>query len=106
MNLETWMGKTHKIRIRGGEPSKLRLSTPYYLQKKISIDSSRRSTSTSARKVQRERCSHVDTTKGINHNGHEGPQRNAGFPLWPFVSFVVSDFLGQKLNRNTPTPNG
>jgi selenocysteine lyase/cysteine desulfurase len=34
MNLETWMWKTHKIRIRGGEPSKLRLSTPYYLQKK------------------------------------------------------------------------
>ena len=28
------MWKTHKIRIRGGEPSKLRLSTPYYLQKK------------------------------------------------------------------------
>jgi isopenicillin-N epimerase len=34
MDLETWMWKTHKIRIRGGEPSKLRLSTPYYLQKK------------------------------------------------------------------------
>jgi isopenicillin-N epimerase len=31
---ETWMWKTHKIRIRGGEPSKLRRSTPYYLQKK------------------------------------------------------------------------
>ena len=28
------MWKTKKIRIRGGEPSKLRLSTPYYLQKK------------------------------------------------------------------------
>ena len=28
------MWKAHKIRIRGGEPSKLRLSTPYYLQKK------------------------------------------------------------------------
>ena len=26
-------GQTQKIRIRGGEPSKLRLSTPYYLQK-------------------------------------------------------------------------
>jgi isopenicillin-N epimerase len=26
--------KTKKIRIRGGEPSKLRLSTPYYLQEK------------------------------------------------------------------------
>ncbi len=33
MELETWMWKTHKIRIRGGEPSKLRLSTPYYLSK-------------------------------------------------------------------------
>ena len=28
------MWSTHKIRIRGGEPSKLRLSAPYYLQKK------------------------------------------------------------------------
>ena len=34
MALEKWMWKTQKIRIRGGEPSKLRLSTPYYLQKK------------------------------------------------------------------------
>jgi isopenicillin-N epimerase len=34
MDMEDWMWKTHKIRIRGGEPSKLRLSTPYYLQKK------------------------------------------------------------------------
>jgi selenocysteine lyase/cysteine desulfurase len=34
MDLEKWMWTTHKIRIRGGEPSKLRLSTPYYLQKK------------------------------------------------------------------------
>jgi isopenicillin-N epimerase len=34
MDLENWMWKTHKIRIRGGDPSKLRLSTPYYLQKK------------------------------------------------------------------------
>ena len=34
MELENWMWSTHKIRIRGGEPSKLRLSTPYYLQKK------------------------------------------------------------------------
>jgi isopenicillin-N epimerase len=34
MDLENWMWKTYKIRIRGGEPSKLRLSTPYYLQKK------------------------------------------------------------------------
>jgi len=34
MELENWMWKTHKIRIRGGEPHKLRLSTPYYLQKR------------------------------------------------------------------------
>ncbi len=34
MDLELWMWKTKKIRIRGGEPSKLRLSTPYYLLKK------------------------------------------------------------------------
>jgi selenocysteine lyase/cysteine desulfurase len=34
MDLENWMWKTHKIRIRGGEPHKLRLSTPYYMQKK------------------------------------------------------------------------
>ncbi len=32
--LETWMWQNHKIRIRGGEPSRLRLSTPYYLQKR------------------------------------------------------------------------
>jgi isopenicillin-N epimerase len=31
MELERWMWQKHKIRIRGGEPSKLRLSTPYYL---------------------------------------------------------------------------
>ena len=29
--IETWMWKTKKIRIRGGGPSKIRLSTPYYL---------------------------------------------------------------------------
>jgi len=34
MDLENWMWKQHKIRIRGGEPSKLRLSTPYYLSQK------------------------------------------------------------------------
>jgi isopenicillin-N epimerase len=34
MALENWMWKTQKIRIRGGEPSKLRLSTSYYLRKK------------------------------------------------------------------------
>ncbi|MGD0929028.1 MAG: aminotransferase class V-fold PLP-dependent enzyme [Candidatus Korobacteraceae bacterium] len=34
MKLEDWMWKTKKIRIRGGDPSKLRLSTPYYLRKK------------------------------------------------------------------------
>jgi isopenicillin-N epimerase len=32
--LETWMWQQHKIRIRGGDPSRLRLSTPYYLQRK------------------------------------------------------------------------
>jgi selenocysteine lyase/cysteine desulfurase len=34
MELENWMWSTYKIRIRGGEPHKLRLSTPYYIQKK------------------------------------------------------------------------
>src|SRR6266567_7292486 len=34
MDLERWLWSAHKIRIRGGEPSKLRLSTPYYLQRK------------------------------------------------------------------------
>jgi selenocysteine lyase/cysteine desulfurase len=33
-DLENWLWKTYKIRIRGGDPNKLRLSTPYYLQKK------------------------------------------------------------------------
>jgi len=32
--LETWLWQKHKVRIRGGDPSKLRLSTPYYLQRK------------------------------------------------------------------------
>src|SRR5437763_14374943 len=32
-DLEYWMWKQHKIRIRGGTPHKIRLSTPYYLQK-------------------------------------------------------------------------
>jgi isopenicillin-N epimerase len=32
--IETWLWKTKKIRIRGGAPSKIRLSTPYYLLKK------------------------------------------------------------------------
>lgn len=31
MHLESWMWSKKKIRIRGGDPSKLRLSTPYYL---------------------------------------------------------------------------
>ncbi len=31
MDLEKWMWTAKKVRIRGGEPSKLRLSTPYYL---------------------------------------------------------------------------
>src|SRR5579871_2423883 len=34
MDLENWLWKTHKIRIRGGDPNKLRLSTPYYVQRK------------------------------------------------------------------------
>jgi selenocysteine lyase/cysteine desulfurase len=34
LDLENWLYTTHKIRIRGGDPNKLRLSTPYYLQKK------------------------------------------------------------------------
>jgi isopenicillin-N epimerase len=33
-DLENWLWKNHKIRIRGGDPHKLRLSTPYYLQKR------------------------------------------------------------------------
>ena len=32
--IETWMWKNKKIRIRGGAPSKIRLSTPYYLLRK------------------------------------------------------------------------
>ena len=31
--LEKWMWTKHKIRIRGGEPYKIRLSTPYYLRR-------------------------------------------------------------------------
>ena len=50
MHLEDWMWKTKKIRIRGGEPSKLRLSTPYYLERKISTRFWRRLTSTRGRK--------------------------------------------------------
>jgi selenocysteine lyase/cysteine desulfurase len=34
MDLEKWLWQTKKIRIRGGEPAKLRLSTPYYLLRK------------------------------------------------------------------------
>ncbi len=37
MELENWLWKQHKIRIRGGEPSKLRLSTPYYLRR-VDVD--------------------------------------------------------------------
>jgi len=33
MELENWMWKQKKIRIRGADPHKLRLSTPYYLSK-------------------------------------------------------------------------
>ena len=34
VEIENWMWKTKKIRIRGGAPSKIRLSTPYYLLRK------------------------------------------------------------------------
>jgi len=34
MDLENWLWTKKKIRIRGGDPSKLRLSTPYYLLRK------------------------------------------------------------------------
>lgn len=34
MDLENWLWSKHRVRIRGGEPSRLRLSTPYYLLKK------------------------------------------------------------------------
>jgi len=35
LELENWLWHKHKIRIRGGsEPSKVRLSTPYYLEKR------------------------------------------------------------------------
>jgi isopenicillin-N epimerase len=33
MDLENWLWKEKKIRIRGGDPNKLRLSTPYYLSR-------------------------------------------------------------------------
>jgi len=34
MELQNWLWKERTIRIRGGEPSKLRLSTPYYVLRK------------------------------------------------------------------------
>lgn len=34
MDLENWLWQQHKIRIRGGDPNKLRLCTPYYLRKR------------------------------------------------------------------------
>jgi isopenicillin-N epimerase len=34
MDLETWLWKHEKIRIRGGDPSRLQLSTPYYVLRK------------------------------------------------------------------------
>jgi len=34
VEIENWMWKNKKIRIRGGVPSKIRLSTPYYLLRK------------------------------------------------------------------------
>lgn len=33
MELQEWLWTHHKVRIRGGNPSKLRLSTPYFLSK-------------------------------------------------------------------------
>ena len=33
LDLETWLWKEKKIRIRGADPNKLRLSTPYYISK-------------------------------------------------------------------------
>ena len=33
MELQEWLWKNHKVRIRGGNPSKLRLATPYFLSK-------------------------------------------------------------------------
>ena len=33
-DLENWMWKNHRIRIRGGAPSKIRMATAYYVQKK------------------------------------------------------------------------
>jgi isopenicillin-N epimerase len=34
MALQDWLWREHRIRIRGGEPSKLRLSTPYWLRRR------------------------------------------------------------------------
>lgn len=33
MELQEWLWTRHKVRVRGGNPSKLRLSTPYFLSK-------------------------------------------------------------------------
>ncbi|BAK68021.1 putative aminotransferase [Sphingobium sp. SYK-6] len=33
MELQDWLWANHKVRVRGGEPSKLRLATPYFLSK-------------------------------------------------------------------------
>jgi selenocysteine lyase/cysteine desulfurase len=33
-DLENWLWKNHRIRIRGGGPSKIRMATAYYVQKK------------------------------------------------------------------------
>ena len=33
MELQEWMWTNHKVRIRGGNPSKLRLATPYFMSK-------------------------------------------------------------------------
>jgi len=34
LDLETWLWRERKVRIRGGDPSKLRLSTPYFILRK------------------------------------------------------------------------
>ena len=46
MDLENWLWKTHKIRIRGGDPNKLRLSRLTICRKKISTGFWRSLTST------------------------------------------------------------
>ena len=54
MDLENWLWKEKKIRIRGADPHKLRLSAPYYLQKETSPGSWTASTSIGKRKASRD----------------------------------------------------